>query len=477
MYYIRDVAKNQNIVIKSFAFDGDTAYSILHEDYYNSYILTALHKGKLNFKTNGIRTVSDFLHLMKRLRYRVLSCLIHSGFFLESLSIDMKRIKKILHTLPPVIFNNLPYTKMHDRLPTMLFSPSSFISLFKAKAFCAVGYWFPITAAIIAMDGDNLSRSGRMFFLECSFWFLVEYKRIQDNTLEAKSLNTRKSKKGNDVSFYDNALLKEFTNTIYCSIQLLDNEPDFSFNRDSSIPLEHKFGIARNRMGDIQTFAEFASTIEEIQEFEMQCNSLKYDIKIAGRKSDFGVQVSRYDKDSEYIDNDKVISISDYSPYDIALCFLKLAGFDIDFEDENDDIAFWFYAAVSIFTDEEDTEEIKKRKRGKKSLTYAHITLGVDAANRSKSLIKNQSASLNSKDSRIKKETIEESNIQSLNDFFERTLERAPEKDDLLYLCEFIKDNDAFCPEMPNQSQSIDEFYKWFGIHFKKYEVLINSLA
>lgn len=45
--------------------------------------------------TKFLRIVSDFYHIIKRLRYRLLSSKIHAGFTINSISIDIDQLKKI----------------------------------------------------------------------------------------------------------------------------------------------------------------------------------------------------------------------------------------------------------------------------------------------------------------------------------------------------------------------------------------------
>ena len=117
LHQIRKIAKNRNITVKSFAFDGDNAYSELHKIYYESYIHKAIKEHTISFdRTRTIRVVSDYLHIIKRLRYRLLSCILHCGFDLNDVSIELESIKKILNQLPNIVWNNEPYTKMHDKL-------------------------------------------------------------------------------------------------------------------------------------------------------------------------------------------------------------------------------------------------------------------------------------------------------------------------------------------------------------------------
>ncbi|KAK8866224.1 hypothetical protein M9Y10_009183 [Tritrichomonas musculus] len=191
--FFRKELKDLNIIVKSFAFDGDNAYSQLHSNFYYSYIYSTIEKQTISFHASVIRAVCDFLHLIKRLRYRILGARIHGSFDLNSPFIDMSIIQKILVYLPTVVFDNNKYTKMHDKPPLALFSPRCFLDIFNKKLFVAAAFWFPICCGIFGMDFPNISRKLRSFFLECAFWFLVLYRKISDNS--KTELNQKKEVK------------------------------------------------------------------------------------------------------------------------------------------------------------------------------------------------------------------------------------------------------------------------------------------
>ena len=85
LFKIRNLAKNRRVCIKSFAFDGDSSYRQLHMNYFKSYINVLINTNKfINLGTKIMRVTSDYYHLLKRLRYRLLSCIIHAGFAYDS---------------------------------------------------------------------------------------------------------------------------------------------------------------------------------------------------------------------------------------------------------------------------------------------------------------------------------------------------------------------------------------------------------
>lgn len=104
--FFRKELKDLNIIIKSFAFDGDNTYSQLHSNFYYSYIYSTIERQTISFHASVIRAVCDFLHLLKRLRYRILDAKIHSSYGLNSPFINISIIQKVLVYLPTLVFDN-----------------------------------------------------------------------------------------------------------------------------------------------------------------------------------------------------------------------------------------------------------------------------------------------------------------------------------------------------------------------------------
>ena len=380
--FIRKTLRDINIEVFSFAFDGDSAYTDLHNNYYNSYIFPTLSKREINPKTKVFRVVSDFLHIIKRLRYRILGSIVHASFKMSGIAIDISELKSVLDFLPSVVFNNEPFTKMHDKPPLVLFSTKSFIKLVNVKMFAAASYWFPVSISILAIDGKDISWCIRVFLLETVFWFLALYKECLDS--EEPELNQRKRGEKKDVTFYTSALLTEFTNTIHCHIQFLRLFPSVNLDRNSTMPLEHKFGQARVRARDVHKLSRFIKNIAQFQTFENEVNKIDDNEKIPGRRSTFGTTINK----EEVFNHDKEImsDIQKHSPITIASTILKFADFNVNEFDEDE--LYWFVELI-----EDITRDDMERKSRKEVVTWSKTFLGVDGVSRSSRIIKSQGCS------------------------------------------------------------------------------------
>lgn len=96
------------------------------------------------------------------------------------------------------------------------------------------------------------------------------------------TLKTKKYGERIDVTFYDNDLLIEFSNTVHLNIQPMNILPDFTFSRIGTEPLEHKFGYSRIKSGDISTLTKFIRVIGLTQGIDnikaiqkMNCSSIR----------------------------------------------------------------------------------------------------------------------------------------------------------------------------------------------------------
>ena len=383
---VRELAKNRNINIKSYAFDGDNAYKELHRIYYESYIDKAIKEHKIKFdRTRKFRVVSDFLHIIKRLRYRLLSSLIHAGFTVDDAVILIEEWQEILQ-LENIVLGDEYYTKMHDKLPLRMFSVENFLKLHHSGLNAAACFWFPISLSILAMSAPDLGYNYRFYLLNTAFWFLVFYKECWNNSTEI-NLKQKKYKDERDVMFYTNDLLIEFTNTLHCQIQLMSTEENFSFDRNSTTPLEHKFGNARVRCNEIHTLQKFIQTISIMQ----TCDSLNsrmdflkefdQDYKIRGRSNSFGVTVESKDLDENMYsiyNEDTPESLEEefkYTPQCFAKCMLCYGGFNVDYSNIFDPVEVLDWGINLIYQLSGDLPTQRKKKKISSSIITFDIRI------------------------------------------------------------------------------------------------------
>ena len=457
---IRQDLKKWRINIRSFAFDGDNSYLELHRAFYESYIHKAIETERINYYKTNLRIVSDYLHILKRLRYRLLSCIIHTGFTTDSPSILIEDLQNILPELPSVVWSNELITKMHDSLPIKLFSVSNLFALIENGHLPGVAFYFPIVSSLIAIHNEDIGFKNRLFLLETAFWFLVFYKDALDNADEEnEQLRQRKYRENNHVTFYTNELLMEFTNTLLSHIQLMNVVDNYNFDRNSTTPLEHKFGIGRLRSRDAFTLQKFLRVISSFQVIEQKdavLNQLQQEeelIKIAKRTNSFGVQCEKQDEDELIYDafadeEDEEALNFRYSAQTCAKAVLLMAGFDVSYTNRIsiDEVLDWLYSYLMVFLPDNSDKEDQK-----KPISSSNITLGVKKCNSRLDRIQNANES--------SKITRDQRRVNALHDVLADHFGRTPTKSDLSIVLKHIKEADPQGPKPPingKKDQMID---------------------
>jgi hypothetical protein len=91
------------------------------------------------------RAFSDTLHLLKRVRYRLLKKIIMTlGLKTDTAELNLEKLIEVIGSdLPAVVFRDEPVTKMHDSLPMALFRFKSLLKFCEGREFAWLAYFFP----------------------------------------------------------------------------------------------------------------------------------------------------------------------------------------------------------------------------------------------------------------------------------------------------------------------------------------------
>ena len=289
-------------------------------------------------------------------------------------------------------------------------------------------------------------------------------------------LKQKKYGESADVTFYTKDMLIEFTNTLHAHIQLMHNIEGYNFLRNSSIPLEHKFGFARARSHDVNTLTRFLQVISSIQSVENEqtfreiCSFNEEADKIRGRINSTGITVEPKNEDyGKYAIETEAIDELPYSPQNVAKTFLLAAGFEISQSSiiNYDEILVWTEFFISNFT-----ENKPEQRRKRRSITLNTFSYGIDNCTRAKRLITGKAVKAPTVTHQCNKL---EYRIKLFNDLCEKKLGRSPTKEDLLHVIEMIKANDPNCPKPPRRSQSKSEIFTWIIDNLNTYFVFLDS--
>ena len=436
LFEIKNILHRYRVEIVSFSFDGDKAFKILHQVFYQSYINTVLKSNSiLNYKIKCVRISPDFLHLGKRFRYRFLSNKLHINFKKNSPFIDIKQIQMILKNVPDIVFNNSPMTKMHDSLPLCLFSLHNFIQLFDKKMFESAAFWFPIALTIAAYNEKEIGYKNRYLFFECAFWFVIYLKKNLNECTEEK-YPEKKYKEKCDVIAFTNDMLMEFSNILFSNLNLMEKFKNIYLRRNSTSPLENTFGRARVRSKNIHTLKKFLSIICQMnnESFNSTCKSIE---KVKGRTSNFGVIV----EDKIDMEEDEF----EFVPQQIALDLLNLIDVESSSGSQNHDQLYSFVEYLRNFAHEEKPNKIN----------INHLTLGTG---QTKTISQRISFKL-------------ESGNDDFNDFFKQQFpDQKLNKCFLKAFYEILMDIFPEFPSIDDQNNSKKAFLEHLNKNFLKYQ-------
>ena len=212
------------------------------------------------------------------------------------------------------------------------------------------------------------------------FFFLAYYKKIYDTS--EVTLRTKKNGERIDVTFYDNDLLIEFSNTVHSNIQLMNILPDFTFSRNGTEPLEHKFGYSRIKLHDIHSLTKFIRVIALTKGIDnitavqkMNCFNDEVE-QIHGRSSITDIEAETRNEDDELYSIDAPEDDDlHFAPQKVALAMLSFAGFEINnvYCEKSDLFIHW----LTLFLELLSGDEPVKRKI-KKALSLSHANLGTN---------------------------------------------------------------------------------------------------
>ena len=323
LFTIHEKLETEHFTIISYAFDGDTCYSGLHEELFKKYEQTVKYNMSfLNFSEIRAKyVISDPLHLLKRGRYRLISSNVHSGFFAESPIINLSQIQDILN-LPSIVFSPLGITKMHDDLAIDLFSFHS-LNILINQNIAFLTYFLPLCLMNIALSEKDLVTIERINFLEVAFYFCFILK--QETQTEHKLLLQKKTKYNNHVRLFDDKFIYEITNTLFTILcTLYCTNGIVNLNRLSSNPLEHTFGLIRMKSRYSHTFKKGIESLGKVQLMKKISNIVAKG-SILGRKSYYGQVI--------YNNMTSFKTIINLDPRDLAVCIHMYLNLPIRYND------------------------------------------------------------------------------------------------------------------------------------------------
>jgi hypothetical protein len=134
------------LIVLEYVFNGDSCFNRLHDGFQDA-LEEQLSSERLDsfFGTQMLIpvVVSDPLHLLKRIRYRLLSSHFRIGVNEDLTAFSILSIEMTAQ-VPPVVFDTARIATMHDSLPLQLFSRQPIVAAFEGCqgqefSFCCLG--------------------------------------------------------------------------------------------------------------------------------------------------------------------------------------------------------------------------------------------------------------------------------------------------------------------------------------------------
>lgn len=310
LHHIKKEVAKDGIEIIGYAFDGDSTYRTLHNDFFKYYDKIIRSDASIsNYSIiDKLSIISDPLHLLKRARYRMFSGSIHAGFSSSSAKLNIDYLKSHLN-LPTLVFSNKPFTKMQDSLPIELFSLESLYVLLIDENLDWISYFLPFVFLNSALSEEGLTVDERRSFIEIAFYYCFYY--IIESQKYEDPLPQRKSKYNSNLQMYNEILMIEFCNTAISIIKALDSfNGTINLNRIGSNPVEHVFGLLRMKSRNKHTYDKMVKSLGEIELQKQLLKELGVNQPVSGRKSYYGQSIYNFLNGTK--------DIFDFNPREIA---------------------------------------------------------------------------------------------------------------------------------------------------------------
>lgn len=381
LFDLQKILMNFNGRVIGFSFDGDTSYSDLNCDFFATYD-NLIFSSENHFIPFNTIIIPDYLHLLKRARYRIVCSNIRIGYENNFIDVKISDFENNLN-LPSIIYNNCNLTKMHDSLPGKLFSIDSFLTLYDNSIVGAYIYSFPFTMQLIALKKSILNPIERLFCLETAFYFLYFYFKVKIYYQQPIDTSETKTKKSY-VTYLTDSFLIEQLNELYSIITLMLNYNDkILLNRCSTAPLEHLFGRCRLKCKNVDTIEKFLRTLA----CDHQNNSVQniINIEIKGRELN----------DSTNIQCPIIrSSLFSFTPFHLAIAMWEKHGINLRNIYQDADTEYIINRKEDIvnefirFLHEKFDSEIEHEKKYK---TLNQLMLGVNKTMKTRTIFKEKS--------------------------------------------------------------------------------------
>lgn len=242
--------------VVALAADADSSYNTIHEQYLNSHIPGDDYVPLPIGAKTQYPFICDPLHVLKRLRYRLLQGKkFVAGFTHSDNEFDSAQIASALPHVLPVLLEGQEITKMHDSLPIEFFTPGLFLRALDHPVLAA--YILPGVLLNVGLNERyELDPCERLEIFLIGYYYMVGYyKEFRTQTWDKGILQVGAA--GRTHCLYDFNLMMHLLNTFRALIDIIWEHRDprmmIGLNRCGSNPLEHYFGKIRLQSHNVHT--------------------------------------------------------------------------------------------------------------------------------------------------------------------------------------------------------------------------------
>jgi hypothetical protein len=185
----------------------------------------------------------------------------------NSIELDLQRLIDLLcDDLSPIVFSDNPITKMYDSLPMVLFRFEIILKLYEARELGQVAYFFPRVLVNEAMSHPQDNTRVRVECFNIAYCYLIKCTVTYHDWPAGSGIKPFGTKGGEPDTrriLFDRKLMMHATNTIAAVVYEIRNaKPDISLRRDSTTPLENRFGQITIIAGVHQKVSAIIKTME-----------------------------------------------------------------------------------------------------------------------------------------------------------------------------------------------------------------------
>ena len=294
--YLCSVLQESRIIVRAIATDGDAGYNNLHEMMFSNWIGEFTRVGvdsavELLSDYSG-RVLSDFLHLLKNARSRILNCRVTMCPDGDA-SFDAKDLNACLN-LGLALTDYSVKGKMRDIYPLELFTLENFCTLYDAGLVNMALYVLPYALWAHAIRNPDISIEMRRQFLSHVVEIFTYHLTVLE-VLDPKIVSEIK-KEGVVQYFCSRRHAIRVCNTVMATlVELGRGIENLALDRLGTHATECTFGLIRLLCHNKHNWKTIHRSFAKITLLEELASELEYPIRIRGRENIGGTKITDND--------------------------------------------------------------------------------------------------------------------------------------------------------------------------------------